>query len=1449
MITNKELNEVTLSPTKKDYYQIWNELIELADKISERWSPASTNESDPGIVLLKALTAVADKLNYNIDKNTLEAFMPSATQEDSMRKLTEMMGYNMKHYQSATGKAVIAYKSSNEHSLSEFTDGIYFPKFVNLKNEDEDINYVTLEDFVLQDGDDTHEVSIIEGEVIECETNNDNIITALHLDDLNRYILPEYTVAENGIFITNITDSYESELWQKVQNLNTQPLGTKVYKFGIDSALQLPYIQFPEDIKTLIEDGLKIRYIRTNGLNGSITAKVLTKFEKPAIWSTADSELIKDLTTDSFTVTNNSAASNGADPESLTTAYRNYKKTIGTFDTLVTCRDYMNKIYQLTESVTDTTPLVSNVIVSDIRDDINRSATVCSFNDYGVCQTTRSLKNEDNSNKIEHFDLILYPFKPIYGLNNKTEYENSFRYTAENSQKIQTDVALNKTIAHNIINPTTNINDNAIACIKNYLKLKARVTTTKKVTALEEAEILNNIYKAIFTNFNARQVEFGEEIPYESLVSVIKGADYRIKEISLDEPSLETKFYLADQDHTEIPLSTNEHTSEQGNKLYNQLALRNVLAGRISAFEYDQDFISEYDKTGYLGYYPSYPVKDEYEANPKKIKRMASSFNVGTAFAERQERDATEKDGLVLKENEVIQFRMPNFKTTKTYPAYVNYFVRLDTARFANQNALPATFEPLGNYLATNSRWDSFVNQGAIPAKMVKFEDASGNSTITSAETFKTALATKAVIFIKSGTTYLATSTYEAAHTEYYYLPVDDNIFVALNNWIRAQVGLHGKTLEGIYRTVGVQEKPYGRLIDEALYKYLPAYKFGTVASNIEALTNFYVQVTRAADSKEGTADGLGRDADYEGVPKGGEYELKPGEYLLINYTDSSTDASGAEKKSVVNKIYEAGDIIRVNFNLIDSALYHNNHSYSKRDGFYFEGHSDVPGMFTLGTNEQIEIRELVSVKLNEPTMYLYWTLQSDDPEKESNEFKFTESYSGGSNNAYTLKEGECLYYTNSKKQDLVYYGAGTLIVKHAQTPTLTKYATNGEASEEDILTNGLAANIPWQPVSLSGPEEYLEIIENQYITLTEGDVIISVDNSAPSTAINNIPQPVTQAEYRFAEEEVSTPLPEISVSGVSWTIRSRLDFNMSKTNAQALHRGDRIELTLTDNTVISLEPSVFNGALQPLYINSNFTCQAATDLIELATSEEVPEFKVKISSQDAPKTANKENIALNNYVNGEAKYTKFNFANLPATYDVNNPAFKLNVNILEGFGLMMIYYIKDAADTGEVKLVAKDDSTTVAGLSLFNNGEAAQATKYLNSGINIIKVEPGVKYIEVFSDTNKKSTVVFGSLDLVKGINPKLDYRTPAKNGTEAEKLTQLLTDIKNSKIATDFYYNVPVAKATEIDLNEALPDDMLSSPLTWYDANNLNKKFVISEIDADYLTTGITLTKTSRA
>ena len=64
--------------------------------------------------------------------------------------------------------------------------------------------------------------------------------------------------------------------------------------------------------------------------------------------------------------------------------YNNFKKTIGTFDTLVTCRDYANKIYQLTYSDINTNALVSNVQVSDIKDDINFANKIVSFDQFGI---------------------------------------------------------------------------------------------------------------------------------------------------------------------------------------------------------------------------------------------------------------------------------------------------------------------------------------------------------------------------------------------------------------------------------------------------------------------------------------------------------------------------------------------------------------------------------------------------------------------------------------------------------------------------------------------------------------------------------------------------------------------------------------------------------------------------------------------------------------------------------------------------------------------------------------------------------------------------------------------------------------------------------------------------------------------------------------------------------
>jgi hypothetical protein len=426
MLTKNEINALNLSPTKKDFVQIWNELLDVAGKLSERWDPTSTNESDPGIVILKALTGIADKLNYNIDKNTLEAFMPTAAQEDSMRKLCEMLGYNIKYYQSATTNVTFKYYNANptEEELSALDVGLIIPKFTVINNIDQDKSYFTIDHrpLIISSIQPSISIECMEGQIVKCESINDNdIITANQISENNRFYLPETQVAENGIFIYNICYSAselcdDGEPWTKVDNLNTQARGTKVFKFGFDSYESRPYIEFPEDYSKLFNDGIFIYYTRTSGVNGNISAHTLTQIELPTVagWDQVAPE--------SFSADNVYATSSGANVETIKQAYNNFKKTIGTFNTLVTCRDYMNKIYNMVSY--EGKPLVSNILVTDLRNDINRAITICSCDDSGILykekpivihKSIQETKTEEVTNTITDTKPVFYNKKWYLG--------------------------------------------------------------------------------------------------------------------------------------------------------------------------------------------------------------------------------------------------------------------------------------------------------------------------------------------------------------------------------------------------------------------------------------------------------------------------------------------------------------------------------------------------------------------------------------------------------------------------------------------------------------------------------------------------------------------------------------------------------------------------------------------------------------------------------------------------------------------------------------------------------------------------------------------------------------------------------------------------------------------------------------------------------------------------
>ena len=571
MLSEKEINISNLSYTKKDFASIYPELVDLVLSLTTRWDPKTSNESDPGVVLTKEAAFIGDKLNYNVDKNILETFMPSATQESSMRKNCESRAYEMEYYNAAETEITFTYNGEALDST------LTLPKYETVVGSDDDsITYITLEDVEFNADNYVSIVPAIEGTLNQLTVASDvdeYVIQLTNLDDNNRIYFPVKQVAQNGVFIS--TD--RNPQWRRVKNLNVEQLGQAVYKFGYSSDKGLPYVEFPSDIASLIDSGLTINYITTSGVDGNVQANYLTKLVRTqgtSITTEPDSDGTQELY-----IKNESASINGANPQSVKEAYESYKRTIGVFDTYVTCRDYETAIYNMLDD-DYIYPAVSNAHVADRRDDINYGVRYVAFGETGPL-----FKNYRTGVNVTAYDLCLYPLASIKSYNLDSYYD-SFT-PALNTSWIEEELEELKCVSHDYKTLLTN----DIYAIKNISTLDARIVTTYKVGSYERVEIINNIQQALVKNFNAREVDYGYEIPYDTILQVIQNADQRISFVSLAEPELHTVYM--NKEGTEIP-----QISKSGVEDYFSVVLaRDILSGKISLLEFNDEFAFDFGQT------------------------------------------------------------------------------------------------------------------------------------------------------------------------------------------------------------------------------------------------------------------------------------------------------------------------------------------------------------------------------------------------------------------------------------------------------------------------------------------------------------------------------------------------------------------------------------------------------------------------------------------------------------------------------------------------------------------------------------------------------------------------------------------------------------------------------------------------------------------------------------
>lgn len=571
-----------ISYTDKDFESIYVELLDLVKQLTYKWDPSVSNESDPGVILLKLNALIADKINYNIDTNILECFPETVSQLQNARQLFSQLGYNMKWYESASTIASLKYIGDDIGVPS-----ITIPKFTMLTDTEREVTYViigtsstdiddiTVSDVQLLTDGTVSSVLVMEGVSTNYSINGDTTINVSHLDTKNRLYFDTNMVAENGVFITNVDNSNYNE-WVRKDNLLVEEPGQTIYRFGVTDDGAYCYLEFPEDAETIFKNGITITYLRTSGQSGNIAANVLNEFYYS--FSPIENTAVT-INSDNVKVMNIYSAVNGKDPETIESGYKNYKRIVGTFNTLVTLRDYLNYVL--------TSQLVSNGFVCDRTNDLQDTYNIVTLKDsilssvhiieddalpgylhnnvfYGgrvesiyynaytaadigtsYCYDldTGKVYNLVNSSfdevktvpSFDAFSLKLYLLQYMPSVTSAASQELTFSMLSNNQQDTVKDYLQDvKSLQHDFKDlESPNSASSHFCFFKNKFPIDCRITTQYPLSSVEATDMMNTIKLALYNNLNAKEVDFGAEVTLEYVKDIIKNSDARIKDVNM----------------------------------------------------------------------------------------------------------------------------------------------------------------------------------------------------------------------------------------------------------------------------------------------------------------------------------------------------------------------------------------------------------------------------------------------------------------------------------------------------------------------------------------------------------------------------------------------------------------------------------------------------------------------------------------------------------------------------------------------------------------------------------------------------------------------------------------------------------------------------------------------------------------------------------------------------
>lgn len=313
--------------TSKDWIGFATSMLNYAAVIFPQWDTSS--EADFGVMLVELFAYMGDILSFYGDQLTQEAYLPTATQRQSILNIAQLLGYTPSNGSPATG--TVTFQTSNPGSAvtipagTQVSTGFYLPS-------DAPVIYQTDTTITVSENGGTETVDVTQGITYTMTDLGTSTGVAAQV-----FQVPQLGV-EDGSVTIYISSSSGTAQWSQVQYLIEYGPEDAVYSIFTDSN-GLTNIQFGDNINGLIPGtGLTVYATYTIGLGSAGNQSA----GSVGILVTSISGAYVPFQSDTSTLYQSSAMAGGSDPETNDQIRANAPQSYATQNRAVTLQDFEN---------------------------------------------------------------------------------------------------------------------------------------------------------------------------------------------------------------------------------------------------------------------------------------------------------------------------------------------------------------------------------------------------------------------------------------------------------------------------------------------------------------------------------------------------------------------------------------------------------------------------------------------------------------------------------------------------------------------------------------------------------------------------------------------------------------------------------------------------------------------------------------------------------------------------------------------------------------------------------------------------------------------------------------------------------------------------------------------------------------------------------------------------